>query len=74
MEQQTESKKFLIQAAWKEVSEVYTFLEKKGQSLVGKEGRYYMVSHKEGFFKSIYRGINFFSRNLFSYKSLDAGR
>ena len=27
MEQQTESKKFLIQAAWKEVSEVYTFLE-----------------------------------------------
>ena len=33
MEQQTESKKFLIQAAWKEVSEVYTFLETSGQGL-----------------------------------------
>ena len=78
MEQQTESKKFLIQAAWKEVSEVKYQTsrrkKKKGQSLVGKERRYYMVSHKEGFFKSIYRSINFFSRNLFSYQSLDAGR
>ena len=37
MEQQTESKKFLIQAAWKEVSEVYTFLETSGQGLSIKQ-------------------------------------
>ena len=37
MEQQTESKKFLIQAAWKEVSEVYTFLETSEQGLSIKQ-------------------------------------
>ena len=89
MEQQTESKKFLIQAAWKEVSEVYTFLETSGQGLSIKQVEerrkrdnpllekredtiWYRI--RRAFFKSIYRGINFFSRNLFSYKSLDAGR
>ena len=37
MEQQTESKKFLIQAACKEVSEVYIFLETSGQGLSIKQ-------------------------------------